>query len=415
MLTPYLYSNLPGSFRHFTFRPVLLMPDIQYITEAAAVAQAAEALQQKPRVGIDLEFDDMRHRYGRNLALIQIFDGEIVYLIDPLPLTNPAHDLEPLWAILRDPAVEKVFHSCKSDILLLDELYDVHVRNIIDTSVQYTLLAEADNNISLGRLIQQELGLEVDKGEQKSNWLKRPLTEGQKHYAANDVLYLFELTDRLQAKLAALGRTTWSEQENQALEEVRYSRDERPYLRLAGKYRIQPQELPMFRDLFLLRDEVARHIDRPSYMVASNDRLAELTRLPVTSSGHLRNAPGLHPELKRSPFAERLVELANEDRPAEPVLPAEQRRFPFRRRLTGAKAAQADAREALLLALKNHLAEDQSPIMANLVLSNRLIADIIEQGADQTLRPWQHALLQETAQKHELDFQQIARPFDLQG
>ncbi|RSK24305.1 ribonuclease D [Hymenobacter metallilatus] len=387
------------------------MPDIQYITDAAAVLQAVQALQAQPRVAIDLEFDDMRHRYGRNLALIQLFDGHLVYLIDPLALTNPAQELEPLWTILRDPAVAKVFHSCKSDILLLDELYNVHVRNIVDTSVQYTLLAEADNNISLGRLIQQELGLEVDKGEQKSNWLKRPLTEAQMQYAANDVLYLFELTDRLEAKLAALGRTAWAAQENEALEEVRYTRDERPYLRLAGKYRIQPQELPMFRDLFLLRDEVARYIDRPTYMVASNDRLAELTRLPVTSSGHLRNAPGLHPELKRSPFAERLVNLATEDRAPEPATPAEQRRFPFRRRLTGAKAAQADAREALLMALKTHLAEDHSPIMANLVLSNRLIADIVELGADQSLRPWQRALLLETAHKHNLDFQLIAQPF----
>ena len=388
------------------------MPDIHYITEGPAVARAAQALLGCSRVALDLEFDDMRHRYGRNLALIQLFDGETVYLIDPLPLTNPAEELEPLWAILRDPATAKVFHSCKSDILLLDELYGVHVRNIVDTSVQYTLLAEADNNISLGRLIQQELGLEVDKGEQKSNWLKRPLTEAQKQYAANDVLYLFELTDRLSVKLAELGRTAWAEQENQALEDVRYTRDERPYLRLAGKYRILPQELPMFRDLFMLRDEVARHIDRPSYMVASNDRLAELTRLPVTSAGHLRNANGLHPELKRSPFADRLVALSQEDRPPEPTLPPEQRRFPFRRRLSGAKAAEADAREALLTALKTHLADDHSPIMANLVLSNRLMADIIEQGADQSLRPWQHQLLQSTAEQHGLDFGRIAKPFE---
>ncbi|GAB3306539.1 ribonuclease D [Hymenobacter tenuis] len=391
------------------------MADILYITDGPAVLQAAQALHHCTRLAVDLEFDDMRHRYGRNLALIQIFDGQTVYLIDPLPLTNPAQELEPLWAVLRDPAVEKVFHSCKSDILLLDELYGVHVRTINDTSVQYTLLAEADNNISLGRLIQQELGLEVDKGEQKSNWLKRPLTDAQKHYAANDVLYLFKLADRLTAKLEALGRTAWAEQENKALEEVRYTRDERPYLRLAGKYRIQPQEMPVFRDLFLLRDEVARHIDRPSYMVASNDRLAELTRLPLQSTGHLRNAPGLHPELKRSPFAERLISIGNDDREPEQPLPSEQRRFPFRRRLTGAKAAQADAREALLMTLKTHLAEDHSPIMANLVLSNRLIADIIEQGTDHTLKPWQHQLLMETAQKHGLDMQQIAHPFDFQG
>ncbi|NVO29887.1 ribonuclease D [Hymenobacter lapidiphilus] len=389
-----------------------LMPDIQFITDASAVAEAARNLHQSTRIALDLEFDDMRYRYGRHLALIQVFDGQTVYLIDPLELENEAEDLEPLWQVLRDPAITTIFHSCKSDILLLDELYGVHVRNIVDTSVQHTLLAEADNNISLGRLIQEELGLEVDKGEQKSNWLKRPLTEAQKQYAANDVLYLFELTDRLSAKLAALGRTAWAEQENEALEAVRYTRDERPYMRLAGKYRIQPVELPMFRDLFMLRDEVARHIDRPSYMIASNDRLAELTRLPVTSTGHLRNANGLHPELKRGTFADRLVALSQEDRAPEPPLPADRRGFPSRRRLSGAKAAEADAREALLTTLKTHLAADHSAIMANLVLSNRLINDIIEQGADQVLRPWQHQLLTETAQKHSLDFSKVAGPFE---
>jgi ribonuclease D len=386
---------------------------IQYLTTAAEVQHAADILRTAPRIAIDLEFDDMRHRYGRNLALIQIFDGQTPYLIDPLPLTNPAHDLEPLWLILRDPAVAKVFHSCKSDILLLDELYNVHVRNIVDTSVQYTLLAEADNNISLGRLIQAELGIEVDKGEQKSNWLKRPLTEAQMQYAANDVLYLFELTDRLRDKLAALDRTHWAEEENAALEDVRYSRDERPYLRMAGKYRILPQELPLFRDLYLLRDQVARQIDRPPYMVFANERLPELVRDLPRNLNAWKAARGLHPELKRAPYLDQLAALSAEDFiPApEPTAPAEQRRFPFRRRLTGEKAARADAREALLTQLKTHITTDINGFVANLVLSNRLVADIIELGAEQVLRPWQKTILRETAERHSLDYDLVSQPF----
>ncbi|WP_054411569.1 ribonuclease D [Hymenobacter sp. DG25A] len=389
------------------------MPQIQYLTAHVAIQRAAEALQACTRIGIDLEFDDMRHRYGRNLALIQVFDGQTVYLIDPLPLTNPAHELEPLWAILRNPAVEKVFHSCKSDILLLDELYSVHVRNITDTSVQYTLLAEADNNISLGRLIQSELGLEVDKGEQKSNWLKRPLTEAQKEYAANDVIYLFELADRLAAKLAALGRTQWAAEENAALEEVRYTRDERPYLRVAGKYRILPEEMPLFRDLYLVRDQMARQLDRPPYMVFANDRLAELVRDTPRSENDWKSARGLHPDLKRAPYLERLSALSPHNFVAtpEPAPSAEGRRFPFRRRLSGEKAARADAREQLLLQLKTHITEDVNSYVANLVLSNRLVADIIELGAEHVLRPWQKTILRETAQRHNLDYDLVALPF----
>ncbi|MGI4819727.1 MAG: ribonuclease D [Janthinobacterium lividum] len=389
------------------------MTSIQYLTTAAQVADVAAHLATLPRIGIDLEFDDNRYRYGRHLALIQVFDGEKVYLIDPLPLEpEMAAGLEPLFAVLRDPTVAKVFHSCKSDILLLDELFGVHCRNIVDTSVQFTLLALEDNNISLGRLIQSELGFEVDKGEQKSNWLKRPLTEAQKEYAANDVLYLFELTDRLAVRLQEQGRAQWAAEENHALEAVRYGRDElRPHLRLAGKYRIMPAELPLFRELYALRDRVARQLDRPSYMVLSNDRLAELAREPITSLGALRGAGGLHPDLKRSPYADELVALATAELAPDGPLPADQRRpVPFKRRFNGPAAARAEARETLLQNLKNYLATDFSPVLANTVLSNRLIGDVVEQGSLVALRPWQRQLLGETASQHGLSIEELAEP-----
>ncbi|AWM33223.1 ribonuclease D [Hymenobacter nivis] len=389
------------------------MPTIHYLTTADAIAAAATHFATLPRIGIDLEFDDMRYRYGRHLALIQVFDGQEVYLIDPLPLEpGMAAGLDPLFAVLRDPSVAKVFHSCKSDILLLDEVFGVNCRTIVDTSVQFSLLAAEDNNISLGRLIQSELGFEVDKGEQKSNWLKRPLTEAQKEYAANDVLYLFELTDRLADRLADMGRAQWAAEENQALEAVRYGRDEpRPWARNATKFKITPEEMPVFRELYKLRDTVARQLDRPPYHVISNDRLAELARQPIETANQLRAANGLHPELKRAPYADQLLAIGTTDLPGEAPLPADQRKFPFRRRLNGATANRAEARETLLLTLKAHLAADQGPVMANMVLSNRLIAEVVEQGAAGALRPWQQQLLKATAEKHGEDYELITAPF----
>ncbi|MFC7667927.1 hypothetical protein ACFQT0_11420 [Hymenobacter humi] len=92
-------------------------------------------------------------------------------------------------------------------------------------------------------------------------------------------------------------------------------------------------------------------------------------------------------------------------------LPQEQRKFPFRRRLNGPAAARAEARETLLNTLKTHLAADHGATMANMVLSNRLIAEIIEMGAAAALRPWQQQLLRESAERHGEDFSLIAGPF----
>ncbi|WP_400193849.1 ribonuclease D [Hymenobacter sp. B81] len=393
------------------------VPELLYLTTPASIDEAVALLRTAPRIAVDLEFDDMRHRYGRNLALIQVFDGQRVYLIDPLPLPQPAQDLQPLWDVFSSPDVEKIFHSCRSDILLLDELYGVHVRRITDTSVQYQLLGEADNNISLGRLVQQELGLELDKGEQKSNWLKRPLTPAQLEYAANDVIYLFELAERLTARLEALGRSQWAAEESAALEDVRYQRDERPWMKIAGRYRIAPGEMPLFRDLYQLREEVARQIDRPPYMVFANDRLSELVRDTPTDAGAWRNARGLHPELKRSPYLERLASFSPGHYTPKPDAPVQhsERRFPSRRRLTGAAAARADQREQQLMTLKSQLAEDFNTYVANLVLSNRIIADIVEQGARNVLRPWQQKLLHEACQRQGIEYNSLSQPLDVSG
>ncbi|QKG51248.1 hypothetical protein GKZ67_14585 [Hymenobacter sp. BRD67] len=149
-------------------------------------------------------------------------------------------------------------------------------------------------------------------------------------------------------------------------------------------------------------------------MVLSNDRLAELAHQPITSHGALRNAGGLHPELKRAPYADELVALATADLASDGPLPADQRRpQPFRRRFGGPMAARAEAREALLTSIKNHLAADYSPVLANTVLSNRLIGDVVEQGSLAALRPWQRQLLGETAARHGLVISELEEP--LQG
>ncbi len=390
-----------------------MKPVIHYLTTAAAIADAAAHFATCPRIGLDLEFDDNRYRYGRHLALAQVWDGREAYLIDPLPLEpNMAVGLEPLFEVCRNPAVAKVFHSCKSDILLLDELFGVHCRNIVDTSVQFSMLAAEDNNISLGRLIQDEMGIAVDKGEQKSNWLKRPLTEAQKEYAANDVIYLFDLADKLANRLADMGRAHWAEEENAALETVRFGRDEtRPWAKNASKFKITPDEMPMFRELYMLRDTVARTLDRPAYHVMSNEAVADFARRPLTTTTQLRNTNGLHPELKREPYASQLLALATAELAPDGPLPGERRGPGFRRRLSGPAAHRAEARETLLLALKAHLVADHSAVLANMVLSNRLIAEVLELGTVAALRPWQQQLLRETADAHGHPYESLAAPF----
>ncbi len=364
---------------------------IHYLTTPAELPAACRHLRGCPQLGVDLEFDDMRYRYGRHLGLVQIFDGQEVWLIDPVTIP----DLAELFTVFADPAIVKVFHSCRSDILLLDELYDARVPNIVDTSVLAQLLGEADNQISLGRLIQLELGIEVDKGEQKSNWLKRPLTESQLEYAANDVIYLFELKDRLEAKLAALGRTAWAAQENAVLDTVRYHRDPEPWARLAAKLRIEPHEIPIFRALWQVRDDAARELDRPSYQLFDNRFFPDFIRNPPLSEQEWANVKGTHAVLRRSPYLDRLAALT----PDRFVAPEQEARAPrargFKWRMSAEKSRLVEEREEQLVALKSAVAARYGQNLANLVLSNKTMAEVVELGADAVLRPWQQEVVRE--------------------
>ncbi len=382
---------------------------IHYLTAPAELPAACQHLRTCPQLGVDLEFDDMRYRYGRHLGLVQIFDGAAVWLIDPVTIP----ELTELWTVLADPGIVKVFHSCRSDILLLDELYNARVPNISDTSVLAQLLGEADNQISLGRLIQQELGLEVDKGEQKSNWLKRPLTESQLEYAANDVIYLFELKDRLEAKLATLGRLEWARQENTALDAVRYNRDPEPWLRLAAKLRIDPADLPIFRALWTVRDEAARELDRPPYQLFDNRFFPDFIQHPPRSAQEWANVKGTHAVLRRSPWLDRLAALTPDQfvPPAAEPRPARARGFKWR--MSADKTRLVEQREDQLVALKNAVAALYGQNLANLVLSNKTMAEVVELGADAVLRPWQQDVIREVEpQAGGVRYADVARVID---
>lgn len=413
-------GRIPAAGRRFhrpqqlflpTFAPPMAqIPPIHYLTAPAELPAACQHLRQCPQLGVDLEFDDMRYRYGRHLGLVQIFDGAAVWLIDPVTIP----DLSELLAVFADPGIVKVFHSCRSDILLLDELYDARVPNIVDTSVLAQLLGEADNQISLGRLIQMELGIEVDKGEQKSNWLKRPLTESQLEYAANDVIYLFELKDLLEAKLTALGRLDWARQENAALDAVRYNRDPEPWTKLAAKLRIEPPDLPLFRALWTIRDEAARELDRPPYQLFDNRFFPDFIRYPPRSAQEWANVKGTHAALRRAPWLDRLAALAPDQFVPAASEPRAPRARGFKWRMSAEKSRRVDEREEQLMALKSAVAAQYGQNLANLVLSNKTMAEVVEFGADAVLRPWQQQVVREVEpQANGVRYEDVARVLEV--
>src|SRR5690606_16626514 len=151
------------------------------------------------RVALDTEAASF-HRYHDRVYLLQVTAAGETSVIDPLTLSS----LEPLGALLIDPAVEKVFHDADYDLRLIHHQYGFSARNLFDTRIAAQLLGEP--SIGLGALLERYFGLKPDKRFQRADWSSRPLTAPMLADAAGDTDHPEELRDLLHRKLVEMNR-----------------------------------------------------------------------------------------------------------------------------------------------------------------------------------------------------------------
>ena len=174
--------------------------DHRWLDRQADLDDVVEQLLLEPRYALDTEFHRER-TYFPKLALIQIaWPGELV-LIDPL-----AVDVTVLGKLFDgDPLV--VVHAAQQDLDVLTHAVGSVPRHLYDTQLAAGFIGYGTP--SLVSLLQGELRVSPAKGDRLTDWLHRPLTAGQRDYAAADVAYLLELHDRLVAQIDRLGRSEW--------------------------------------------------------------------------------------------------------------------------------------------------------------------------------------------------------------
>src|SRR5262245_9510330 len=154
-------------------------------------------------VAVDTEADSL-HAYPEKVCLIQISTVSGDSIIDPLAGCS----IDPLLDALSGH--ELIMHGADYDLRLLRKHHDFVPSGIFDTMLGARLLGI--KQFSLRHLVEEYLGVALEKGPQKSNWAVRPLNPRLEKYARNDTHYLKELSDRLKAELKAAGRLEWHHQ-----------------------------------------------------------------------------------------------------------------------------------------------------------------------------------------------------------
>ncbi len=170
--------------------------DIHWIRDNDSLGQFCAEWQQLPFVALDTEFMRVDTFYPI-AGLLQIGDGVRAYLIDPLTIDN----WQPLAALLENPAVVKVVHACSEDLEVLLRLTGSLPAPLFDTQLAAAYL-NLGFSMGYSRLVQEVLGIDLPKGETRSDWLQRPLSDTQISYAAEDALHLAEVFVQLRPKLS---------------------------------------------------------------------------------------------------------------------------------------------------------------------------------------------------------------------
>ncbi len=286
--------------------------DILYIETSKTLYEACQQMRNQSVLCVDTEF----HRettYYPEFALLQAYAQQRCWLIDPLAID----DLGPLWEVLCDPSILKVFHAARQDLEIILQQCGQLPLPVFDTQIAASLLGHGQQ-IGFGNLAQRILKKNLGKQESYSDWMARPLRSQQLSYAANDVIYLMPIYQALCEQLEARGRLGWLTQEQAELCDRRsYEIDERQiFWRVKGVNRLRGRTLAVLRELAAWREVEARKRNLPRRRLLQDEVLVDMARREHLDMDTMRRMRGLSSGMLRR-FGDELLRAWQQGRACE--------------------------------------------------------------------------------------------------
>lgn len=350
------------------------------ISTAADLQQLATRVQSAPWVAVDTEADSL-HAYPEKLCLIQVAIPGEQQLVDPLADLH----LEPLWEAF--DRHDLILHAADYDLHLMYTGHHFRPSAIFDTMWAARLLGEP--KFGLNDVLSKYLGLTLEKGSQKANWGRRPLTDKMTQYALNDVRHLNPLAECLRARLTELGRLEWHRQICRRIIEVAArpdAADPDQVWRIKGYDKLSESGLAVLRSLWHWRERDALRTGRPPFFILKHEALSQIAE--QAASGGLR-AVRLPPYL--TPKRRQGVLDAVREGLSVPSDQWPRHHRVFTRRMTRKELDYSDELRELRDRRAGELAMDPTIIAAKGTL---LALARVESGEWDRLLPWQREILE---------------------
>ncbi|MDD5627634.1 MAG: HRDC domain-containing protein [Elusimicrobia bacterium] len=304
--------------------PLEVIAPATLITAREHLEEVVAELRQEPRIAIDTESNGF-YAYQERVCLLQISSPREDYILDPIAVP----DVSALGELTADPRIEKVFHAGEYDVLCLKRDYGFRFASLFDTMIAQRLLGAKE--LGLAAAIHKHYGVTLSKKLQRADWGIRPLSEAHLKYAQLDTHYLLRLSDLLKAKLREKGReadATEAFAELCELKPVVKSFDPDGFWRLAGRNGLAGQQLACLKEVFLLRENRARALDRAPFRIMPEDLMVRLAMNMPRDEASLAKVRGMTSYLLRK-FGGALLDALERGRQAPP--PVEPPRTSLRR------------------------------------------------------------------------------------
>ena len=286
------------------------------ITSDAQLRDFCSKSRDAQWIAFDTEFVS-EHTYRPQLCLLQIAADDHLAILDPLSI----QDVKPFWTFVSEGTHRSLVHAGREEFLFCSRSISRRPQKLFDVQIAAGLVG-LEYPASYGNLISKLLGKKLAKGETRTDWRRRPLSQSQLEYALLDVVYLQPLREILQERLERMGRAGWMKDEMNAWQNhVEAHEHQERWRRVSGISGLSSRSLAIVRELSRWRERAAADRDRPAKRILRDDLVVEMARRATADPKQVRSIRGMergdiHKQLPKITEAiERGLTLPQEDCP----------------------------------------------------------------------------------------------------
>ncbi|MFN3869223.1 MAG: ribonuclease D [Hyphomicrobiaceae bacterium] len=277
---------------------------MQVLTSTDSLAAVCRQLASHPFVAVDTEF--LREQtFWPQLCLVQLAGPDVEAIVDPLA---KGLSLDPLWELMGDASVVKVFHAARQDVEIVWAQGRLIPAPIFDTQVAAMVCGFGDS-VSYGNLVKKITGHDIDKSSRFTDWSRRPLSDRQLVYALGDVTHLRDVYQHLKGELDRTQREHWLQSEMAVLcdPSTYETRPEDAWKRL--KLRVKSRKaLSVLMELAAWRERLAQSQDVPRGRIMRDEALFDIANQMPTAPEQMAQLRTLSDGFSRSSRAREIVE-----------------------------------------------------------------------------------------------------------